>query len=156
MMKLLLVALLSATASAWSSEKSFMRAAADRRAFLAGLTSAVGVASVAAPSQAMSPFLSDYVLGDLDNEVITSQMAPPGKIDLNSASVSDYKNFQGMFPHAAGKLASHGPYKNVKEIYKIEGLTSRDKELFGMHSQNFVALPPGRQFIERLNGRQSL
>lgn len=30
-----------------------------------------------------------------------------------------------MYPHSAGKIASNGPYKQVKDIYKIEGLTGK-------------------------------
>jgi hypothetical protein len=30
-----------------------------------------------------------------------------------------------MYPTAAGKIASHGPYKTVKDIYKIEGLKGK-------------------------------
>jgi len=33
-----------------------------------------------------------------------------------------------MFPTAAGKIASHGPYKTVKDIYKIEGLKGKRRE----------------------------
>lgn len=100
-----------------------------------------------------------------------------GKFDLNSASVSDYKklkgnqgikvsyestqwhlhnfNDTGMFPRAAGKIASNGPYKSVSDIYSIKGLSSRDIELFKIHERNFEVLPPGRMFGERLNGRVS-
>lgn len=60
-----------------------------------------------------------------------------------------------MFPHAAGKLASNGPYKTVKDIYKIQGLTERDKQLFRQYEREFTTNPPGRAFKERINGRVS-
>jgi photosystem II PsbU protein len=60
-----------------------------------------------------------------------------------------------MFPTAAGKIASHGPYSSVKDIYKIEGLTSNDKELFKKYEKNFIVNPPGRGFYERINARVS-
>lgn len=60
-----------------------------------------------------------------------------------------------MYPAAAGKIASNGPYNSVKDIYKIPGITSRDKELFRMYEKEFTANPPGRMFDERINQRQS-
>ena len=61
-----------------------------------------------------------------------------------------------FFPHAAGEIASRGPYESVKDIYHLAGLTERDKELFKKYEGNFAVLSPGRQFNERLNGRQSM
>ena len=49
--------------------------------------------------------------------------------DLNNAPIGEYKYLVGMYPTAAGKIASHGPYSTVADIYKIEGLT-------GMHISN--------------------
>jgi hypothetical protein len=69
--------------------------------------------------------------------------------------VSDYKVLQGFYPHAAGAICSHGPYSHVKEIYDIPGLTKRDMELFKKYEKEFIVLPPGRMFVERLNARQS-
>jgi photosystem II PsbU protein len=60
-----------------------------------------------------------------------------------------------MFPHAAGKIASNGPYVSVKDIYKIEGLTENDKKLFKKYENEFTANPPGRTFNERVNSRFS-
>jgi len=60
-----------------------------------------------------------------------------------------------MFPHAAGQIASHGPYNSVKEIYQIEGLTENDKKLFKKYDKFFTVNPPGRQVDERINARVS-
>ena len=60
-----------------------------------------------------------------------------------------------MYPSAAGKIASNGPYASVKDIYKIPDLTARDKELFKKYEREFTTLPPGRMFEERINQRQS-
>jgi photosystem II PsbU protein len=64
-------------------------------------------------------------------------------------------DFPGMFPHAAGKIASHGPYETVSDIYKIEGLTENDKVVFKKYEKYFTANPPGRAFKERINARVS-
>eukprot|EP00977_Amphora_coffeiformis_P007190 scaffold1564_cov174-Amphora_coffeaeformis.AAC.28 len=42
----------------------------------------------------------------------------------------------GMFPHAAGKIASNGPYNKVGYMYKIPGLTYRDRELFKKYEKS--------------------
>ena len=60
-----------------------------------------------------------------------------------------------MFPHAAGKIASNGPYEAVSDIYKIPGLTANDKKLFKQYHKYFTVNPPGRAFDERINARVS-
>lgn len=70
-------------------------------------------------------------------------------------SQGDYKQLPGMFPHAAGKIASHGPYKKVQDIYKIPDLTSNDIALFKKYESEFAVNPPGRTFYERINARVS-
>ena len=52
---------------------------------------------------------------------------------------------------AAGLIASHGPYQSVRDLMKIPSATSRDKELFTKYRAELIALPPGRQFYERIN-----
>lgn len=83
------------------------------------------------------------------------QQATDGKWDLNSVFVGDYKYFPGMFPTSAGKIASNGPYKKVKDIYKIPGLTENDIKNFKKYEQYFTVNPPGRSFYERINNRVS-
>lgn len=43
----------------------------------------------------------------------------------------------------------------MKDIYKIEGITSNDKKLFKQYEQYFTVNPPGRMFDERINERVS-
>mmetsp|Transcript_751 Transcript_751/g.882 ORF Transcript_751/g.882 Transcript_751/m.882 type:complete len:159 (+) Transcript_751:133-609(+) len=100
------------------------------------------------PSMAFSQQLDD-------NQVEESQMPTNGKYDLNSAFVGDYKQLRGMFPHAAGKIASNGPYEKVKDIYKIPGVTKNDLKLFKKYESEFTVNPPGRNFKERINARVS-
>ena len=67
----------------------------------------------------------------------------------------DYKVLPGFFPHAAGKIASNGPYERVGDIYKIKGLTENDKAMFKKYERAFTVNPPGRVFDERINARVS-
>jgi hypothetical protein len=68
---------------------------------------------------------------------------------------TDYKQLPGMYPHAAGKIASHGPYKQVADIYNIPGITEHDRAVFKKYKGELTVLPPGRMYKERINQRQS-
>lgn len=124
----------------------------SRRQFFSRVVGYSGVASAfltsPKPSLAISPFLPD-------GEVETSQLPTGDKIDLNGAFVDEYKQLRGMFPHAAGKIASNGPYRKVSDIFKIEGITENDIKLFKKYENEFTVLPPGRTFNERINARVS-
>eukprot|EP00339_Tiarina_fusa_P023597 CAMPEP_0117072638 /NCGR_PEP_ID=MMETSP0472-20121206/51132_1 /TAXON_ID=693140 ORGANISM="Tiarina fusus, Strain LIS" /NCGR_SAMPLE_ID=MMETSP0472 /ASSEMBLY_ACC=CAM_ASM_000603 /LENGTH=173 /DNA_ID=CAMNT_0004796835 /DNA_START=82 /DNA_END=603 /DNA_ORIENTATION=- len=76
-----------------------------------------------------------------DNAYEPQQQRTDGKFDLNAAVVGDYKVLRGMFPTAAGKIASHGPYQSVKDIYSIPGLTAHDIELFKKYEKEFTIHP---------------
>jgi len=110
---------------------------------------------VAAPGLAQATGSTFFYDDKIEEVREPQQMATGGKVDLNSAYVGEYKDFPGMFPHAAGQIASHGPYNSVKEIYKIEGLTENDKKLFKKYDKFFTVNPPGRQVDERINARVS-
>jgi len=102
----------------------------------------------------------DYLIGPERNaindyEVVPSQVAPAGKIDINNALVTDYKQLSGMYPHAAGLIASNGPYNSVDDLFKLEKANENDKMLFRRYRDALTALPPGRMFNERINARQS-
>lgn len=61
-----------------------------------------------------------------------------------------------MYPTAAGKIASNGPYNTVQDLYKIPGLTENDKKLFKKYEKEFTCLPASaRTFNERINSRVS-
>jgi len=65
-------------------------------------------------------------------------------------------NLRGLYPTVAGKLASNGPYNSVKDMYKIEGLTARDKEMMKKYEKYFTVNPASlRTFNERINNRVS-
>merc|ERR1719330_2299846 len=74
------------------------------------------------------------------------------KVDINNANVQAFRQFPGMFPTAAGAIATHGPYKSVSDIYEIPGLDDRVKAIMKKYESNFVALPPNQAyFIDRIN-----
>ena len=57
------------------------------------------------------------------NEVVPGQTSSVqiGALDVNNSPVADYMQYPGLYPTVAGKVASHGPYKNVKDVYSAAG-----------------------------------
>ncbi|CAB9499103.1 12 kDa extrinsic protein [Seminavis robusta] len=125
--------------------------AMDRREVLAGVAGLIAMPAIANAKPASTWFFDEHI-EDVREE---SQMATGGKLDINAAFVGDYKELVGMFPTAAGKIASHGPYEKVKDIYKIDNLTENDIKLFKKYEASLTVNPPGRAFSERINARVS-
>merc|ERR1711920_283351 len=74
------------------------------------------------------------------------------KVDLNNANVQAYRQFPGMYPTAAGAIATHGPYKQVSDIFEIPGISDTVKAIFKKYEANFVVLPANEAyFIDRIN-----
>merc|ERR1719499_2487388 len=74
------------------------------------------------------------------------------KVDLNNANVQAYRQFPGMYPTAAGWIATHGPYKQVSDLYEIKGVPENVKALFKKYEGQFVVLPANEAyFIDRIN-----
>ena len=56
-----------------------------------------------------------------------------------------------MHPHTAGKIASNGPCRTVKDLYKINGLTEHDVEMLKKYEGHFIAKSAsGRTFDDRM------
>ena len=130
MLRVLLVSLLAMTAGAFAPMPQQKRVetalAMDRRTMLiAGLS---GLATLPAVTNA-KPASTWFFDENIENVREASQMRTNGKLDLNSAFVGDYKEFVGMFPTAAGKIASNGPYSTVRtwfmcHYYFLESITN--------------------------------
>ena len=61
-----------------------------------------------------------------------------------------------MYPKVAGIIASNGPYNSVEDVYKLPGLSKRDKDLFKKYEGYFtVNKAQMRTFNERINERVS-
>mmetsp|Transcript_2745 Transcript_2745/g.5643 ORF Transcript_2745/g.5643 Transcript_2745/m.5643 type:complete len:151 (+) Transcript_2745:79-531(+) len=146
---LLLIALLLPLCSCYNPAGKSARRSFIGQAITSALLAPQAILIQPRSANAISPFIDDY-------EVVDGQQATGGKIDLNSAYVTDYKQFRGLYPTIAGKIASHGPYKNVKEVYKMAKINDNERKILQRYEKEFTVLPPGRLFIERINARQSL
>lgn len=75
------------------------------------------------------------------------------KIDLNNANIRAYLRIAGMYPNAAGKIASNNtPLKSVSDVYNIKGLTEAEKAVIKKNEARFVVLEPKPEYvIDRMN-----
>merc|ERR1712107_773796 len=69
------------------------------------------------------------------------------KVDLNNANVQAYRQFPGMYPTAAGWIATHGPYKQVSDLYEIPGLPENVKAIMKKYEGQFVVLPANEAYL---------
>merc|ERR1719436_2120316 len=104
-------------------------------------------AAVAA-SVALTPMAASAIV---DYDAI-KYLGGSDKVDVNNANVQAFRQFPGMYPTAAGQIATHGPYKAVKEIYDIPNLDERIKALFKKYEANLVCLEPNpAYYLDRVN-----
>eukprot|EP00913_Durusdinium_trenchii_P024725 g23207.t1 len=74
------------------------------------------------------------------------------KVDINNANIQAYRQFPGMFPTIAGLIGTHGPYKQVSDIYNIPGMEDKLKNIVKKYEGNLVCLPANpAYFIDRIN-----
>mmetsp|Transcript_557 Transcript_557/g.1384 ORF Transcript_557/g.1384 Transcript_557/m.1384 type:complete len:193 (-) Transcript_557:171-749(-) len=110
----------------------------SRKQEAASLAAAVALAPAAA--QAIVDYDAINYLGGSD------------KVDLNNANLQAYRQFPGMYPTAAGAIATHGPYKDIADIYNIPNLDQGVKSIMKQYEGNFVLMPPNQAYaIDRVN-----
>mmetsp|Transcript_23197 Transcript_23197/g.55947 ORF Transcript_23197/g.55947 Transcript_23197/m.55947 type:complete len:149 (-) Transcript_23197:476-922(-) len=143
-MKLAIVSVLVSTAAAFApnaqpAAQTALSAESDRRNFL-GAAAAFGAAAIPAVANAKVDYENVAFLGG------------GAIVDLNNANVRAYLRLPGMYPAAAGKIVSHGPYKSVADVYNIPGLTSAEKEVIKKYEAKFTAKDPSPEYvIDRIN-----
>ena len=66
-----------------------------------------------------APLASALSTEPSDSEIVPGQTSnvQRGVLDVNNSPVADYMQFPGLYPTVAGKVATHGPYKKVKDVY---------------------------------------
>jgi photosystem II PsbU protein len=117
-----------------------LNAESDRRAFLG---------TAAAITAAVIPAAAANAKVDYEN---IAYLGGGSVIDLNNANVRAYLRLPGMYPGAAGKIVSHGPYKSVADVYSIPGLSAAEKEVIKKYESRFTAKEPSPEYvIDRIN-----
>ncbi|KAL7485981.1 hypothetical protein ACHAW6_011580 [Cyclotella cf. meneghiniana] len=143
-MKLAVIAALVSSAAAFApnaqpAAQTALNAETDRRAFL-GAAAAFGAAALPLAANAVVDYENVAYLGG-------SQI-----IDVNNANVRAYLRLPGMYPSAAGKIVSHGPYKSVADIYSIPGLSQAEKDVIKKYESRLVTKAPAAEYvIDRIN-----
>jgi photosystem II PsbU protein len=113
---------------------------AERRAFLSAAAGAAAAALVPMAAHANREYENLAYLGG------------SSIVDVNNANVRVYLKMPGMYPSAAGKIASNGPYSSVSDIYSIPGLTSAEKEVIKKYESRLTAKTPSADYvIDRIN-----
>lgn len=145
-MKLTIFAALLSVASAFVAPNVDQRTsttqlqAEGRREFLSAAGLVAGMAAMAPAANADRDYENLPFLGGSE------------QVDLNNANVRVYLKMPGMYPGAAGKIVSNGPYKSVGDIYNIKGLTSGEKDVMKKYESRFVVKEPAAEFvIDRIN-----
>ena len=119
-----------------------LNAEAGRREFFGKAAGAAAAAAfaAAAPANAVVDYENIAYLGGSST------------VDINNANVRVYLKMPGMYPGAAGKIVSNGPYKSVGDVYNIPGLTGEEKNVIKKYESRFVALKPSADYvIDRIN-----
>lgn len=70
------------------------------------------------------------------------------KIDLNNTNVRAFQQYPGMYPNLAKKIIKNAPYKSVDDVFEIEGLSDRQKELLQANLDKFTVTEPEAAFVE--------
>mmetsp|Transcript_351 Transcript_351/g.794 ORF Transcript_351/g.794 Transcript_351/m.794 type:complete len:151 (-) Transcript_351:349-801(-) len=102
-----------------------------------------------AAAAAFLPVAAANAVVDYEN---VAYLGGSSKVDINNANVRVYLKMPGMYPAAAGKIVSNGPYNSVSDIFNIPGLSSKEKEVMKKYESRFVALKPSADYvIDRIN-----
>merc|ERR1719499_2525776 len=101
----------------------------SRRQQVASTAGAAALAVAPAAGLAIVDFDAVKYLGGTD------------KVDINNANVQAYRQFPGMFPTAAGAIATHGPYEKVSDVYNIPNMDDRVKAIIKKYEGNLVVTP---------------
>ena len=101
-------------------------------------------ANAAAAAAAFVAPSSSFALNTIpaDNEIVKEQLTVVTKLDVNNAAVADYMMFPGMYPTIAGKIANNGPYKNLRDVYKMKLLSKAEKAKIKEYEKEMTATPP--------------
>ena len=125
--------------NAQPAAQTALNAESDRRNFL-GAAAGFGAAAIPAVANAKVDYENVAYLGG------------GSTVDLNNANVRAYLRLPGMYPAAAGKIVSNGPYKSVADVYSIPGLTAAEKDVIKKYESRFTTKEPAAEYvIDRIN-----
>jgi photosystem II PsbU protein len=63
-------------------------------------------------------------------------------IDLNNANITDFCQYQGLYPTIAQLILQHGLFARVEDVLAIPGLSDRQKEVLSTNLHQFTVSKP--------------
>jgi len=63
-------------------------------------------------------------------------------IDLNNANLIAFTDCPGFYPALAQVIVQHSPYQQVEDVFKIQGLSTPQKQLLKANLKYFIASNP--------------
>lgn len=69
-------------------------------------------------------------------------------IDLNNSNVRAFIQFPGMYPTLAGIIVRNSPYSSVDDVFKISGLTDRQKSVLERYKDRLLVTDPSEAMVE--------
>merc|ERR1712146_816860 len=68
-------------------------------------------------------------------------------IDVNNANIRVYQKLPGVYPNAAGKIVSKGPYKSKEDMYVKAGFSSAEAAAVKKYDGKFLFLEPKPEYV---------
>ena len=69
------------------------------------------------------------------------------QIDVNNANIRVYQKLPGVYPNAAGKIVSKGPYKSKEDLYTKAGFTAPELAAVKKYESKFLFLEPRPEYV---------
>merc|ERR1719217_1146445 len=71
----------------------------------------------------------------------------PSQIDVNNANIRVYQKLPGVYPNAAGKIVSKGPYKSKEDMYVKAGFTAPEAAAVKKYDNKLLFLEPKPEYV---------
>merc|ERR1719313_670912 len=69
------------------------------------------------------------------------------QIDVNNANVRVYQKLPGVYPNAAGKIVSKGPYKSKEDMFSKAGFSPAEAAAVKKYDSKFIFLEPKPEYV---------
>ncbi len=70
------------------------------------------------------------------------------KIDINNTNVRAFLDYPGLYPTLARLIVKNAPYESMDDLFEIEGLTDRQKDVLKANLGNFTISAPESALVE--------
>jgi photosystem II PsbU protein len=120
-----------------------------------GVSLAICLMGLGMPQQAMAANLGSLTLHkspilavEVTRSTVGENQANASKLDLNNTNVRAFRDYPGLYPTLARLIVKYAPYDEVDDVFKIPGLTDRQKEILEANLGKFIVTPPNDALVE--------